>query len=87
MKKILIAVDGTPSCDRATEAVVQKHGADAKAGKVQIPLKLIRRGEFKGDVVLAPSSLPPNVRPATVTIDAKTDAGNLEIALPPNAPV
>src|SRR6185369_7606336 len=58
-----------------------------KAGKVQVPLKLVRRGDFKGVVVLTPSSLPPNVRPANVTLDANTAAGNLEIALPPNAPV
>jgi len=49
MKKILIAVDGTPSCDRATEAVVQKHGADAKAGKVEIHLLNVQH-PVPGDV-------------------------------------
>ncbi len=58
-----------------------------KAGKVQVPLKLLRRGDFKGNVVLAPSSLPPNVRPTNITLDANAAAGNLEINLPPNVPV
>jgi hypothetical protein len=58
-----------------------------KAGKVQVPLKLVRRGDFKGNVVLAPSSLPPNVRPTPITLDANAAAGNLEINLPPTVPV
>ena len=58
-----------------------------KAGKVQVPLKLVRRGDFKSNVTLAPSPLPPNVRPSNLTLDGNTAAGNLEIALPPNAPV
>jgi hypothetical protein len=57
-----------------------------KAGKVQVPLKLVRRGDFKGNVVLTPSTLPPNVRPSNVTLDPNATAGNLEINLPPNVP-
>jgi len=58
-----------------------------KAGKVQVPIKLVRRGDFKGAVVLAPSPLPPNVKPSNATIAAEAQEGNLEIALPPNVPV
>ncbi|HEX3725396.1 MAG TPA: PPC domain-containing protein, partial [Pirellulales bacterium] len=57
-----------------------------KAGKVQVPLKLVRRGDFKGNVVLTPSTLPPNVRPSNVTLDPNATSGNLEINLPPNVP-
>jgi hypothetical protein len=58
-----------------------------KAGKVQLPLKLVRRSDLKSNVILSPSPLPPNVRPSALTLDGKTDGGNLEIALPANAPV
>src|SRR5262245_54895387 len=53
-----------------------------KAGKVQVPLKLVRRGDFKGAVALQPSSLPPNVRQAAVNLDANANSGNLDITLP-----
>ena len=46
----------------------------------------MRRGDFKGVVQLAPSSLPPNVKPAAITIAADKAEGNLEIALPANVP-
>mgnify|MGYP001244675882 CR=1 FL=1 len=86
-RNLAVAVSGSETAPFFVDAGPNTVLEMCKAGKVQVPLKLIRRGEFKGDVVLAPSSLPPNVRPATVTLDAKTEAGNLEIALPPNAPV
>lgn len=58
-----------------------------RSGKVQVPVKLVRRGEFKGNVTLAPSSLPPNVKQVTATVDAKDAEGKLDIALPANVPV
>lgn len=58
----------------------------SKAGKVEVPVKVIRRGDFKGNVALVPNAVPPNVKPPTVTLDEKTAEGKLEIALPPNTP-
>jgi hypothetical protein len=58
-----------------------------KAGKVQVPIKLVRRGDFKGNVALAASSLPPNAKPTNISLDPNTAAGNLVIDLPANVPV
>ena len=57
-----------------------------KAGKVELPVKVFRRGDFKGGITLAPSRLPPNVKPPSITLDEKTAEGKLEIALAPNTP-
>lgn len=57
-----------------------------KAAKVQIPVKLTRRGEFKGVVTLTPFPLPPGVRPPSLELNAETSEGNLELALGANTP-
>lgn len=58
-----------------------------KAGKVEVPIKVIRRGDFKGDVVLAPTTLPPSVKQTTVTVAGAAAEGKLEVNLPGNVPV
>jgi len=57
-----------------------------KAAKVQIPVKLARRGEFKGVVTLTPFPLPPGVKPPSLELNAETAEGNLELALAANTP-
>ena len=86
-RNLAVAVSGTETAPYFVDSGQNLVLEMCKAGKVQVPLKLVRRGEFKGNVVMAPSSLPPNVRPSTVTLDANASAGNLEINLPPNVPV
>lgn len=58
----------------------------SKAGKVQVPVKLVRRGDFKGSVALSPSAVPPKVNSPAITLDEKTSEGKLEIALPADTP-
>ncbi len=58
----------------------------SRAGKVQVPIKVTRQGDFKAAVVLQPDPLPTNVKPVNVTLDDKTAEGKLELALPPNIP-
>jgi hypothetical protein len=57
-----------------------------KAGTVQVPVKLVRRGDFKGAVTMAPFPLPPGVKPPSLTLDDKTAEGKLDIALAANTP-
>jgi hypothetical protein len=86
-RNLALAVSGSETFPFAIDLGQNPVLEMCKAGKVALPIKLIRRGDFKGNVVLAPSSLPPNVRPSNITLDPNASAGNLEIALPPNAPV
>ncbi len=57
-----------------------------KAGKVQIPVKLARRGEFKGVVTLTPFPLPPGVKPPSLELKPEAAEGNLELVLGANTP-
>jgi hypothetical protein len=86
-RNMAVAVSGSETApffiDAGQNLVVEM----CKAGKAQVPVKLVRRGDFKGAVALAPSSLPPNVKPANITLDGNTAAGNLEINLPADVPV
>ncbi len=85
-RNLAVAVSGSETApffiDSGQNLVVEM----CKAGKVQVPIKLVRRGDFKGAVALAPSSMPPNARPTNLSLDANTAAGNLEINLPANVP-
>jgi hypothetical protein len=57
-----------------------------KAGTVQVPVKLTRRGDFKGAVTMSPFPLPPGVKPPVLTLDDKTAEGKLDMALAANTP-
>lgn len=57
-----------------------------KAAKVQIPVKLTRRGEFKGVVTLTPFPLPPGVKPPSLELKPEAAEGSLELALGANTP-
>jgi len=58
----------------------------SKAGKLEIPVKVTRRGDFKGNLALTPIGLPQNVQVANVTINADKADGVLALTLPQNAP-
>lgn len=86
-RNLAVAVSGSESApffvDTGAGTVLEM----CKAGKVELPIKLIRRGDFKGDVALASSQLPPNVKQVTSSIAGAAAEGKLEVALPANAPV
>ena len=85
-RNFAIAVSGGETAAFFIDAGANKVVEMCKAGKVEVPIKLVRRGDFKGVVQLAPSSLPPNVKPAAITIAADKAEGKLEIPLPANVP-
>jgi hypothetical protein len=58
-----------------------------QGGKLEVPLKAIRRGDFKGNLTLAPVGLPQNVRVANITINGNATDGKAAIDIPNNAPV
>ena len=56
-RNLAIAVSGGETAPFFVDAGQNVVLEMCKAGKVQVPLKLVRRGDFKSNVVLAPSSL------------------------------
>ncbi len=85
-RNLAVAVSGSETAPFFVDSGQNLQLEMCKAGKVQVPIKLVRRGDFKGNVALAPSPLPPNAKPTNITLDANTAAGNLEINLPVNVP-
>lgn len=58
----------------------------AAPGKLQIPVKLTRRGEIKGNITLTALGLPPNVAPDALAFDPNTNEGNLGLQVNPGTP-
>lgn len=59
----------------------------SRAGKLEIPVKVTRRGEIKGNLTLTALGLPPNVVPQPLTFDGNTNQGNLQLQINAAAPL
>jgi len=59
----------------------------AKNGKLEIPVTVTRRGEFKGNVVIRPQQLPRETQLAEIIIPGDQSAGTLTLAFNANTPV
>jgi len=53
----------------------------SRAGKIEIPIKVVRRGDMKQPVTLTPIALPANVKAAPVTIAPEANEGKLALEL------
>ena len=84
-RNLAVAVSGSETAPFFVDSGQNLQLEMCKAGKVQVPIKLVRHGDFKGNVAVT-STLPPNAKPTNITLDANTAAGNLEINLPVNVP-
>ncbi len=70
--------------DKETAPAFVKAGDDkiwetSLGGKLEVPLNLTRRGDYKEAVKLAAVGLPAEIKPTEVNLDANTAAGKLEI--------
>jgi len=59
----------------------------SRAGKIEFPVTITRKGDFKGNVALTPYGLPPNIQPQNITLDGNTASGKFGLNLQANAPV
>jgi hypothetical protein len=59
----------------------------SRAGKLEIPVTVTQRGDFKGNVTLSTVELPPGIRPANQRLNAGPGETKLLINLQPNAPL
>lgn len=70
--------------DKETAPAFVKAGDDkvwetSLGGKLEVPLNLTRRGDYKEAVKLTAVGLPAEIKPAEVNLDPNTAAGKLEI--------
>jgi hypothetical protein len=58
----------------------------SRGGTVQVPVTLLRQGDFKGAIAIAATGLPPNVTAKGLSLDPNTSSGKLEINVQAGAP-
>ena len=86
-REIVLAVNASDVEPFRVDAGEGKSWDMSRGGKLQIPLKLTRRGEIKAAVTFTAFGLPPNVQPQALAFDANTNEGKFELVLPTNAPL
>ncbi|MBI1901904.1 MAG: pre-peptidase C-terminal domain-containing protein [Planctomycetia bacterium] len=59
----------------------------SRAGTIEVPVKMARRDNFKGNVALQPVGQPPNVQVPNINLNGDQVDGKLQLNIPGNAPV
>ncbi|MEX2560817.1 MAG: PPC domain-containing protein, partial [Pirellulales bacterium] len=86
-RDLALAVGGPEPAPFLVELGENQTWEMSRAGKLQIPVKLTRRGEIKQNLTLTPLGLPPNVQPQPLALDGNTNQANFEVQINPNAPL
>lgn len=79
-----LAVSGTETESFLVEVGPGQTWSMSRAGNLEIPVKVTRRGEIKAAITLTPVGLPPNVAPQPLALDANTNEGKLILQIPPS---
>jgi hypothetical protein len=58
----------------------------SRAGTLEVPVSLVRRGEFNGKVALGAVDLPPNVEAEALTLEGNAAAGVVKLKVKKEAP-
>ncbi|MCA9224296.1 MAG: PPC domain-containing protein [Planctomycetales bacterium] len=70
-------------CGELDQALVQAGDGNvietSRGGKIEVPIKIARRGEFKGDLKLVANGLPNEIKPGDVTVKGDAADGKLEL--------
>lgn len=86
-RSLTLAVVATETAPFLVELGHGKTWEMSRAGKLEIPVKVTRRGEIKGNLTLTALGLPPNVTPQPLTLDGKTNEGKLQLQVKAAAPL
>ncbi|MFM7072947.1 MAG: PPC domain-containing protein, partial [Planctomycetota bacterium] len=78
-RDLVLAVTDKEMAPAFVKAGDDKVWETSLGGKLEVPLNLTRRGDYKEAVKLAAIGLPAEIKPAEVNLDANTAAGKLEI--------
>ncbi len=86
-RSLTLAVAATETAPFLVELGEGKTWEMSRAGNLEIPVKVTRRGEVKGNLTLTALGLPPNVTPQPLTLDGKTNEGKLQLQIKAAAPL
>ena len=87
MRNIVLSVSDAEVAPFLVELDRSQPWETCKNGKLEIPIKVTRREDFKGNIALTPVNLPQNVQVANLTINADKNDGKLQITLNQNSPL
>jgi hypothetical protein len=86
-RNLALAVSGKEEAPYTVAVAEQKVWEMSRAGKLEIPVKVTRRGDFKGTIALAPVGLPQNMQVPNVNLDGNAAEGKVQINLPNNVAI
>ncbi|HVA49203.1 MAG TPA: PPC domain-containing protein [Pirellulales bacterium] len=86
-RSMVLAVTAADTAPLTVELGEGKTWEMSRAGKLEIPVKVTRRGTIKGNITLTAQGMPPNVQPQPLTLDGNTNEGKLALQINPQAPL
>lgn len=86
-RNIALAVSSAEAAPFQVEVAEAKVYEMSRAGKLEIPLKITRRGDFKGAVAIVSTPMPSNMKINNFNIDAGKGDAKLQVDVPNNAPL
>lgn len=86
-RSLVLAVTAADTAPLTIELGEGKTWEMSRAGKLEIPVKVTRRGQIKGNITLTALGLPPNVQPQPLTFDGNTNEGKFAVQINPQAPL
>jgi hypothetical protein len=82
---ILLSVMGSETAPALVEAGEGKVWEISRGGRLQIPLKITRHGEFEGNLTLQPRGVPRNINVQNVNLDKSKSDGKVQVNISTNA--
>ena len=86
-RDLALAVSGHEAAPYTVKVAEAKVWEMSRAGKLEIPIKVTRRGDFKGALAMTAAGLPPNAKVNNFNIDGNTTEMKVQLELPNNTPV
>lgn len=80
-RDFVLAVTDKDTMPAQVEAGEDKVWETSLGGKIEVPVTLKRRGEYKEAVKLTAVGLPAEIKPNEINLDPNTTAGKLEVAI------
>jgi hypothetical protein len=84
-QQMVLSVTAEPDPIRVETALAEGKIATARAGKVEIPIKVTRIEGFKGGLKLDAVGLPKEITAAALTLNEQTAEGKILLTVAPNA--
>lgn len=86
-ENVVLAVTAAEQQPFSVEVGSARTAETTRGAKIKVPVRVKRRAEFNGNVVITPKGLPGNVTAKPVTVAGNATAGEIEFEVKNNAPI